>query len=256
VEEKQEGSLRPWPVVGAAVMGIVGFVCGYRGPFWIQADPGYQAPLLGIFFTGPIGIAIGVPLGCFISSRRFGSVGKTLLLLGAASIWGIAILAAIASDYSKEGRLVEVNVLECGSLLPLVAEKMPYWRAETDRLLASGERNVRKDWEGELGGMLSAWPGVALKVQIVRQAWIKERRWKGGRILRTVGGWRRVDSIETVFAPEPNSECNRFEKGAGGYFYLDWEVSAGIPPSGLPDFLRLWVLRPVPEEFVDDLPKR
>ena len=55
-------------LVGAVVLGGIGFVVGFFGPMY--ADPGAaQGPMLGIFFTGPLGALIGGVCGA-IGWRR------------------------------------------------------------------------------------------------------------------------------------------------------------------------------------------
>jgi hypothetical protein len=56
-------------------MGIVGLVCGFFGSFWLAADPGNAAPLIGIFITGPLGVAIGLAVGAAVGLAKLRAVG-------------------------------------------------------------------------------------------------------------------------------------------------------------------------------------
>jgi hypothetical protein len=57
-------------VTGAAVVGGIGFVAGFFGPLLI-APGANQGPLLGLFFTGPLGIVAGAIGGAvYALSRR------------------------------------------------------------------------------------------------------------------------------------------------------------------------------------------
>ena len=49
-------------LIGAFIVGGIGFVIGFFGPM-IFTPRSNQGPLLGIFFTGPLGFAIGALLG-------------------------------------------------------------------------------------------------------------------------------------------------------------------------------------------------
>jgi hypothetical protein len=51
-------------VTGAFVLGGIGFCAGFFGPMilWPESN---QGPLLGIFFTGPIGVVVGAVWGYF-----------------------------------------------------------------------------------------------------------------------------------------------------------------------------------------------
>ena len=52
--------------VGAAVVGGFAFIAGFLGPI-IFSPQANQGPLLGIFFTGPLGSLVGVALGLLTS---------------------------------------------------------------------------------------------------------------------------------------------------------------------------------------------
>jgi hypothetical protein len=54
-----------WCVLSAAVVGAVSFLAGFAGPILLRPDLP-QGPLLGIFYTGPVGALAGAVLGVFI----------------------------------------------------------------------------------------------------------------------------------------------------------------------------------------------
>jgi hypothetical protein len=58
-------------VLGAVVVGGIGFAGGFFGPL-IFAPDANQGPLLGIFITGPIGFALGAVGGFFHGVRATG----------------------------------------------------------------------------------------------------------------------------------------------------------------------------------------
>jgi hypothetical protein len=55
----------------AAVVGGVSFLAGFVGPIVLRPDSP-QGPLLGIFFTGPLGAVAGAILGVIIGVLRQG----------------------------------------------------------------------------------------------------------------------------------------------------------------------------------------
>jgi hypothetical protein len=55
--------------LGAVIVGGVGFVAGFFGPM-IFAPGANQAPMLGLFITGPAGVVIGAIAGAVYARRR------------------------------------------------------------------------------------------------------------------------------------------------------------------------------------------
>jgi hypothetical protein len=56
-------------LLGALIVGGIGFVGGFFGPI-IFAPDANQGPLLGIFITGPLGAVLGFILGCIYGIKR------------------------------------------------------------------------------------------------------------------------------------------------------------------------------------------
>src|SRR5437762_801247 len=53
-------------LIGGFALGGVGFVAGFFGPL-VFAPGANQGPLLGIFFTGPLGFVLGTAVGWFLA---------------------------------------------------------------------------------------------------------------------------------------------------------------------------------------------
>lgn len=68
------GPLARWCAGMAATVGGVAFAWGFVGPIVLQPDSP-QGPLLGIFFTGPLGAIVGAVLGLAIGAAREGRHG-------------------------------------------------------------------------------------------------------------------------------------------------------------------------------------
>ena len=60
-EDAAPGFLRS-TLLGAAILGSIGFALGFFGPMLLAPDSG-QGPLLGLFITGPGGALIGALAG-------------------------------------------------------------------------------------------------------------------------------------------------------------------------------------------------
>ena len=59
-----------WLLLGALVVGMLGFAIGFFGPLIFMPEAN-QGPLVGIFFTGPAGVIIGAIVGVVIGWRKF-----------------------------------------------------------------------------------------------------------------------------------------------------------------------------------------
>jgi len=57
---------RAW--IGGLLLGFVGFAAGFFGPIMLAPEAN-QGPLLGIFFTGPLGFVLGVMAGWLSAPR-------------------------------------------------------------------------------------------------------------------------------------------------------------------------------------------
>lgn len=70
---RRAGSDTPGLVVsafqGALILGTIGFSAGFFGPM-VFAPGANQGPMLGIFYTGPLGIALGAVAGAVHWSVR------------------------------------------------------------------------------------------------------------------------------------------------------------------------------------------
>lgn len=88
-----------WTVLWGAVLGSTGFAAGFFGPLLLQPGSN-QGPLLGIFFTGPLGVVGGLILGAIFSGMRRRQPREMVLLIAACSAWyagGICFLLAISA---------------------------------------------------------------------------------------------------------------------------------------------------------------
>jgi len=59
-------------VKGCCLLGAIGFIGGFAGPMIVAPDSP-QGPMLGIFFTGPGGLVLGLMGGAvvgFVRSRK------------------------------------------------------------------------------------------------------------------------------------------------------------------------------------------
>ena len=67
--ERVKATIATYGIIGAMVVGSIGFIGGFVGPIILRPDSP-QGPLLGIFFTGPIGFIVGLVGGIIYGLRK------------------------------------------------------------------------------------------------------------------------------------------------------------------------------------------
>ena len=90
------GAWVAWAVPCSFAFAFIGFSVGFVGPLLLRPDAN-QGPLLGIFFTGPLGFVVGFVAGSVIpllcrNSRRIAAAIAAVALLYAGSILLILFL--------------------------------------------------------------------------------------------------------------------------------------------------------------------
>lgn len=58
-----------WSLGGGLIVGTIAFLAGFVGPMILTPNAN-QGPLLGIFFTGPLGFIVGAIVGMVIGLAR------------------------------------------------------------------------------------------------------------------------------------------------------------------------------------------
>lgn len=239
--------------IWAIVLGLVGFICGYSGQILLLKNGDSLGPLLG-FFTGPIGLFLGILLG-ELSTRYRLSTGQNLLYLAIAVVAGsVGTLYLTVAEYKPIAQLVDAEIVGCEKIDKLLASQTKYW-SETDPNHSTMARP--EVWEQDIPGMVRAQPGVVLTVRIYQQAWVREQRWSWGSVSQSVDNWKSVNETKQVFAAiadtVSHSPCERFTIGERRFSSVIWEDTTAkdfIPTEKISRFLWLPVLQQVPPEYV------
>lgn len=233
-------------VFWALSIGAIGFICGYFGNGLLAADPGTAGPL-NFFLTTPPSIAIGGGLGALAGSSRMTGWQLTLLFLGLALSTAVVCLAVTAPEFRPEGNVVEAEVLSCTSASTLIPDRVSHWESEAARVTREGVADVRANWRTSVPEMLRSRPGVVLTIRVIKSAWVKERIWRTGRKDRKLSAWRPANYRQDAFVSDPAASCTSAPVLAATrsrLFLLCWEPSEAYPPSSLPEFLGIFILRP------------
>ena len=68
-----------YALLGGFILGGIGFAAGFFGPIFLTPRSN-QGPLLGIFFTGPLGFIIGVAIGSLYAHFRVRRARQVVVL--------------------------------------------------------------------------------------------------------------------------------------------------------------------------------
>src|SRR3982751_279254 len=99
-----------WP----GILGIVGFATGFIGPMIVAPDAN-QGPMVGIFISGPAGVALGFI--CYVACRLLEPSARTQwrLLSVVAALGFVATALAIQPPPTLRGTLYVGEVTACRS---------------------------------------------------------------------------------------------------------------------------------------------
>jgi hypothetical protein len=231
-------------VMGAGIVGVVGFVSGFFLPIILSPDAN-QGPLLGLFITGPGGGLLGLAVGLVAGLLRLDD--KTFLLAVAVVA---AALAAVTLAFSfpepvSLGTVVEADVVRCERAEQHVPAAVAEWRRQID---AGWVRALRPGWDGDVPAVLARDPGVVLVVRVKRQVVLVRHRkpWNQGRVTARA---RPGDGRESAFylsgAPADCSGTLPQEVR----FTPVWRYTQPLPPDNAAGLLRLTAIGDVPAEL-------
>jgi hypothetical protein len=230
-----------WTVIAAIVLGATGFLCGYFGPLMLNPDAN-DAPLFGIFITGPLGALLGATIGIVaaassLSRQSFAAILAALALMTA----GLILYLSLPED-RLDGFVIDAETVACEGPTSLVDEataRWEKWNSETQW------RTPRPRWREEISGMIARDRGVVLRM-VARRRWeiYKQRKpWNRGRLVLYPS---RKQVSERYFV---RGSCDAYRTGTRDLYAPQWEASSVTPPDILPTFLGLDVLEPVPERY-------
>lgn len=255
--QKQRSFQRP--LTWAFVCGVVAFVFGAFAQDWLLADATPMSFLVG-FITAPTAFMIGIVLGVLSELSGLKASTDRMLLLFAIPIMAVATLLLVIfryTEFSPEAYLVEAEITGCEKPQDVIEEKNGYWRDQIAENRRRGGRNPRPDWQQDVPRMLRETPGLVLSLHVVQESAVRIHRWRWGDVWLKADPWTTVDQTKKVFAHGDaglGTSCDQIAQGKAGFWALNWEQSEGFPPEALPEFLSLYVIKPVPAEYERFLP--
>lgn len=233
-------------VVGAGVLGAVGFLCGFIGPLKLNPSAN-QGPLTGIFFTGPGGFLLGVLLAIVPPFRNLRPSAFAGLIAVAAALVAGGTLYGSLPENRYQGSLVDATVENCLPPAALVEAAERTWTGYNFQDQAW--RTPWPHWQDQLRQAATSPDGVVLRLRVHRTRQIYELRkpWNYGQLSAT--RWKSVNRSENHYSRQNGASCTQYRLGEREIYSPVWEVSSLSPPDILPTYLGVHVLQPVPPRY-------
>jgi hypothetical protein len=242
-------SRSPSVLTWALGLGVVGFAAGFFGPM-IFAPDANQGPLVGILFSGPGGVVLGLLLYVIFRLLGIPPVWEWRALLACGMTLAAVTLYLVMPEPAFHGYIEDVEITSCRPLIEGLDDAIRYW----DGQIAKRPESARTGWQEDSRAMLQSDNGVILDVFIVRHRPLFEERkpWNTGRIVPA--DWQAVNASKTFYARYRGGSCANYPAATRSlqfndlYFY-GYPEGLGWPPRKASDFLGLQTLDSVPDAY-------
>ena len=91
-EDQSSAVLSSWIARFAGIFGLAAFVAGTAYGFIVGSN---LAPIIGIFFTGPVGVILGALFGCYLWLKRAPNARPREAVKGLLAVWGIGLAVTL-----------------------------------------------------------------------------------------------------------------------------------------------------------------
>lgn len=224
----------------------VGVIAGYFGPIFLCRDC-TDAPLNGLFISGPAGLLVGIGIAVLSVRLRLRTL-SAIVATGAVLIALLGIALGLPEP-RVVGEVVRANVVGCSRPAELVPAAVARWRA-----LLAGNSSMDRFEIDQVPKMVSQSHGVVLSINVrARKEFFRHREpWRYGAV--TAGAWKPEAKTEQVFARYAGGDCAQYSLNSNVIFAREWQSSNVTPPANLSAFLGLYSVYPVTSEWSPTAP--
>jgi hypothetical protein len=209
-----------WP----GILGAVGFAAGFFGPM-IFVPEANQGPLVGIFMSGPAGVALGLLLYAACRLLHLSAQSQWRLLSAVAAAGAVATLLAIQPQPALRGTLYDSEVKACRSPRAAVAETLQYWNG---RIAEVTWAEPRSGWQQDVQETLEHAPGILVSVEVTRQNSVFEKRKPWNRGTEFASGWKQVSEMKSFY--QAIGSCDDFPVGGNVRGFVKYDLGGKIEP--------------------------
>jgi hypothetical protein len=165
------------------ILGAAGFCAGFFGPM-VFVPESNLGPIVGIFFSGPGGIVLGLVMYLVMKVVSLPARGQWILLNTLATAGALVTLACVQPEPATRGYEVELTLtrtLDPGAAADAIVAD---WKK---RIVHVTWTTPRAGWEQQMRAALAADPGLVVEAVVLRERAIKEHRkpWNRGRLFAT-----------------------------------------------------------------------
>jgi hypothetical protein len=236
------------------VLGAAGFIAGFFGPM-VLAPESNIGPIIGILYSGPAGVLLGLLLGGAVAVLRIAQPTARRALVAVSAALALATLYACLPEPALRGSVIDASVVRCQQPEEIFAEARARWEDAVGRTRSAAPP---ENWQTLAESNIVADAGVVLTVQVHRRLpiWRHRRPWDRGET--TAGVWQDDTRSERYYVSDAGDGCDAYRarprmrywpvSDAGG----DPQTPAEVwPPLDTQGFLSLQRLGPVPAEYAD-----
>lgn len=233
------------PYWRAALLGTVGLSCGYWGPLHFTPSA-TMGPLLGIFLTGPAGMALGFGFEWFARRSKLNPFLRESTFVGIACVLAVATIFLSQPTYEISGFLIDGEITRCESSSIGAQRAVQEW----DARLQGRTKWVRDGWREGVATMLERDRGVVVEVLVHRRREVRQLPGEPQLAGLRIGPWTDQAYSFSYFTSLMGDRCESYPlRHRSIYWDGPRHLKPPLPYEALPDFLGLPVLDSVPPEL-------
>jgi hypothetical protein len=177
-------------LLGAGVLGAIGFAAGYFGPGALNPSASI-APFTGFFVTGPLWAALGFIWGVIAAARRVDGRRIAIELVSLALLAAGSTLLLILPEARFESEIVEGEIVRCQAPAALAPGAVERWQRLSD---------LRTGWRDDVPRLLQSSRGAVVTFHVTRSKtfYRSAKPWSAGKLVTS--GWKHDGWTQDFFA--------------------------------------------------------